>query len=202
MCKYIEKIETKTKFVILMHPKEFKKVKNNTGRFTHLSLPNSELFIGVDFTNHSRINEIIQTYKSYILFPSKSAHNLSKEPLEKSSKPYAIFLIDSTWACTKSIFRESRNLQKLPHLSFTTDKTSRYEIKEQPQSYCLSTIESTQVVLELLVQHGTEQIDTAKLRGFLRPFEKMVEYQKQVIANPKSHAVRFRRNARGSAPKH
>ena len=201
MCEYIEKIDTKTKFVILMHPKEFKKVKNNTGRFTHLSLPNSELFIGVDFTKNKRINEIIQTHQSYILFPSKSAHDLSKEPLQKSSKPYAIFLIDSTWACTKSIFRKSRNLQKLPHLSFTTEKTSRYEIKEQPQSYCLSTMESTHVVLELLVQHGIEQIDTDELRGFLRPFEKMVEYQKQIIQNPQSHAVRFRRNVRGSAPK-
>ena len=202
MCKYIEKIETETKFVILMHPKEFKKVKNNTGRFTHLSLPNSELFIGVDFTKNKRINEIIQTHQSYILFPSKSAHDLSREPLQKSFKPYAIFLIDSTWACTKSIFRESYNLQKLPHLSFTTNRLSKYEIKEQPQSYCLSTIESTQVVLELLVQHGIEQIDAAKLSGFLRPFEKMVEYQKQVIQNPKSHAVRFRRNERGSVPKH
>ncbi len=201
MCTYIEKIQTKTKFVILMHPKEFKKVKNNTGRFTHLSLPNSELFIGVDFTKHRRINEIIQTHQSYILFPSDSAHDLSKEPLLESSKPYAIFLIDSTWACTKSIFRESRNLQTLPFLSFTTDKTSRYEIKEQPESHFLSTMESTQVVLELLVRHGIEQIEPEKLQNFLRPFEKMVAYQKSVIQNPKSHAVRFRRNARGSAPK-
>ena len=192
MCKYIEKIQTKTKFVILMHPKEFKKVKNNTGRFTHLSLPNSELFIGVDFTEHRRINEIIQTHQSYILFPSDSAHDLSKEPLQKSSNPYAIFLIDSTWACTKSIFRESRNLQTLPFLSFTTDKTSRYEIKEQPESHFLSTMESTQVVLELLVQYGLEQIEAKKLQGFLRPFEKMVAYQKSIIENLKSHAVRFR----------
>ena len=202
MCKYIEKIYTKTKFVILMHPKEFKKVKNNTGRFTHLSLPNSELFIGVDFTEHKRINEIIGTHQNYILFPSASALDLSQEPLPQSTKPYALFLIDSTWACTKSIFRESLNLQALPHLSFTTDKISKYEIKEQPANYCLSTMESTQVVLEFLVQHGIEQIEQEKLQSFLRPFEKMVAYQKSLIQNPTSHAVRFRRNVRESAPKH
>ncbi len=201
MCPYIEQIETQTKFVILMHPKEFKKVKNNTGRFTHLSLQNSELFIGVDFTDYKRINEIIQTYQSYILFPSKDAHNLSEEPLEQNRRPLALFLIDSTWACTKSIFKASRNLQALPHLSFTVDRVSKYEIKKQPQSYCLSTIESTQVVLELLVRQGIEDIDAAKLDGFLCPFKKMVEYQKEMISDPKSHAVRFRRNVKVASSK-
>ena len=49
MCSHIHEIETNTKFIILMHPKEFKKTKNGTGRLTHLSLPNSHLFIGIDF---------------------------------------------------------------------------------------------------------------------------------------------------------
>ncbi|MEA3330367.1 MAG: tRNA-uridine aminocarboxypropyltransferase, partial [Campylobacterota bacterium] len=95
MCEYIKPIETETKFVILMHPKEFKKVKNNTGHFTHLSLDNSELFIGVDFSNHKRIDEIIATHESFILFPSLQAINLSYEnPHAKSShakKKMAIF---------------------------------------------------------------------------------------------------------------
>jgi DTW domain-containing protein YfiP len=38
-----------------MHPKEFKKTKNGTGHFTHLSLPNSELFMGIDFSDNDRI---------------------------------------------------------------------------------------------------------------------------------------------------
>ena len=101
MCEYIHAVNTDTKFVILMHPKEFKKVKNNTGFFTHLSLSNSEVFIGIDFTNHKRINEIINTHESYILFPSKDALNLTQENPQTSDKNLAIFIIDSTWACTK-----------------------------------------------------------------------------------------------------
>lgn len=50
-----------------MHPKEFKKTKNGTGHFTHLSLPNSELFMGIDFSDNDRINEIIETHESFIL---------------------------------------------------------------------------------------------------------------------------------------
>jgi len=193
MCRYFTSIDTQTKFVILMHPKEFKKVKNNTGHFTHQSLKNSELFIGVDFTEHKAINEIIAAYESYILFPSQRALNLTQRRPEKSSKPLAIFLIDSTWACTKSIFYHSKNLQKLKHMSFTTSKKSAYEIKEQPDDAYLSTIESTLVVLELLDKYGIEEIAQSDLENFLTPFYKMIEYQKALIENPKSNAVRFKR---------
>ena len=194
MCKYFEHIDTETKFIILMHPKEFKKVKNNTGHFTHKSLTNSELFIGIDFSNHRRINEIIDTHDSYILFPSQDAVDLTYTNPQKSEKPLAIFLIDSTWACTKKIFTQSENLSMLKHMSFTTDKKSEYEIKVQPEENYLSTIESTLVVLELLNKHSIEQIDDNLLSGFLRPFKKMIKYQKNLIANPQSHAVRFKKH--------
>ena len=196
MCEYMQKIDTKTKFVILMHPKEFKKVKNNTGFFTHQSLKNSEVFIGINFSNHNRINEIISTHNAYILFPSDKALDLSiTNPymIRKSSKPLAIFLIDSTWNCTNKIFTQSENLQKLEHMSFTTTKISKYDIKVQPQENYLSTIESTLVVLELLNKWNIEKITQKKLHGFLNPFLKMIEYQKSLIDNPKSNAVRFKR---------
>ena len=38
-------------------------------------------------------------------------------------------------------------------MSFTTTKTSKYDIKVQPNEAYLSTIESTLVVLELLNKH-------------------------------------------------
>ncbi len=193
MCGHCEDIQTQTKFVILMHPKEFKKVKNNTGHFTHQSLKNSELFIGIDFSEHKRINEIIASYDSYILFPSPNAVNLTNEYPKRSDKPLAIFLIDSTWACTKKMFCESKNLNCLKHMSFTTIKTSQYEIKEQPNENYLSTIESTLVVLELLNKWEIEQIQEKQLEGFLNPFKEMIAYQKNLIANPKSNAVRFKR---------
>lgn len=194
MCEYCEHIDTVTKFVILMHPKEFKKVKNNTGHFTHQSLPNSELFVGIDFSDNKRINEIIATHESYILFPSNDALNISMHNPKTSTKPLAIFIIDSTWACTKKMFTLSKNLNQLRHISFTTTKTSQYEIKVQPDAAYLSTIESTQVVLECLNDLKIEEIRSQKLENFTRPFLKMIEYQKKLIANPRTHAVRFKRN--------
>lgn len=197
MCAYIEPFTTNTKFVILMHPKEFKKVKNNTGHFTHLSLENSELFIGVDFSDNNRINEIIDTHDSYILFPSPHAINLSKtDPkaeLNPHAKNIAIFLIDSTWTCINKMFKQSKNLQKLKHMSFETSRVSRYKIKEQPKSNYLSTIESTLVVLELLNYWNVENIETKQLKGFLNPFTKMIDFQTKLLENPSNCDVRFKR---------
>jgi len=198
MCSYIQSLDTKTKFVVLMHPKEFKKVKNNTGHFTHQSLPNSELFIGVDFSEHKGINKIIKEYQSFILFPSKEALNLtSQDPKELfiKEKKQAIFVIDSTWACTKKMFDESVNLQLLPHISFETKRTSEYSIKEQPQENYLSTIESVHEILSLLDAWDVEVFEKGSLKGFLEPFYQMIAYQQKLIQNPQSNAVRFKKRS-------
>ena len=176
-----------------MHPKEFKKVKNNTGRFTHLNLKNSELFVGINFSENKKINEIVATHDSYILFPSENALNLTADKPVNNNKKLAIFLIDSTWGCTSKILKVSKNLQKLKHMSFITTQESRYQIKEQPSEHYLSTIESTLVVLELLNKWEVEEIKEQSLNGFLNPFIAMVEYQKELIESSKNKAVRFKK---------
>lgn len=191
MCKYINKIDTKTKFIILMHPKEFKKTKNGTGQFTKNSLTNSELFIGIDFSNHKKINEIIENKNNdcYLLYPSESSLNLSDEKIH-SNKNLVIFIIDSTWACSKKIIKSSHNLQKLKMLSFNVKKTSQFKIKKQPNNYCLSTIESTQYIIKLLNKYNLEDLNTIKIEQMTKPFEKMVNYQLNCANNKKE--IRFK----------
>lgn len=179
MCKYITPIETKTRFVILMHPKEFRKTKNGTGHFTNLSLANCEIYIGIDFTQHQVINTIINDPSNlcYTLYPHEKSIILNDVPIGEKGKNTVIFLIDSTWPCSRAILKESPNIDAIPKVSFTHRKTSQFIFKEQPKEYCLSTMESTLCLLELLNTHQLEQVETKKLKSFLVPFAKMVEYQ-------------------------
>jgi len=179
MCDYITPIETNTRFVILMHPKEFRKTKNGTGHFTNLSLKNCELYVGIDFTKHDKINAILKEKNNhcFVLYPSKHSINLNQEKIGKQKKQTIIFLIDATWPCSRVILTDSPNIDALPKVSFTHTKCSGFIFKEQPQAYCLSTMESTLCVLELLNAHQIENISQSKLNDFLRPFYKMVEYQ-------------------------
>ncbi|HEX5330234.1 tRNA-uridine aminocarboxypropyltransferase [Sulfuricurvum sp.] len=194
MCPYVKAIDTKTKFVILMHPKEFKKTKNGTGRLTHLSLPNSELYIDVDFSEHDAINALIDNPQNlcYVLYPGKNALNINTEKIEHDGKTVVIFIIDSTWPCSVKMLRLSQNLQTLPKISFTHSKSSQFRIKEQPKEFCLSTIESTLTILELLNNQGVETIEEGALEGFLNPFTAMVNYQIE-CATKLDESVRFKK---------
>lgn len=197
MCAAVNPISTNTKFIILMHPKEFKKTKNGTGRLTHLSLPNSQLYIDVDFTQHKAINALIDDPENlcYVLYPGKESIHLNTQKIELGNRQLVIFIIDSTWPCSVKILRLSHNLQHLPKLSFTHSKISQFQIKEQPKEFCLSTMESTLAILELLTVHEIETIEKNLLNSFLDPFLSMVDYQIKcisTISNQHKTTKRFR----------
>jgi DTW domain-containing protein YfiP len=162
-----------------MHPKEFKKTKNGTGRFTHLNLKNSKIYIDIDFSDNNEINAIINNNKNncFILYPGAKSIELNTNNIQEENKNNVIFIIDSTWACSVKMLRVSKNLHNIQRISFKHTKVSQFKIKEQPNKYCLSTIESTLCVLELLHNHGIENIKKEEFKKFLLPFEKMVDYQ-------------------------
>ncbi len=189
ICKHIRPLQTKTRFIILMHPKEYKREKNGTGHITNLQLENSEVIVGVDFTNNKRVNEILSDEKSasFLLYPGKDNFNLStRKGSEINSFMGAnsyIFILDGTWPCARKMLKLSKNLQKLQRVSFDNKIKSKFIIKQQPESLCLSTIESVYTVLNLLKKGSIEQCDT---KNFLIPFEKMIAYQLDYILNPNS----------------
>ena len=191
ICKHVKPVQTKTRFIILMHPKEYKKEKNGTGHMTKLQLENSEIIVGVDFTNNKRVNEILNDEKNYsfLLYPGKDNFNLStRESSEKNSFMGSnpnIFILDGTWPCARKMLKLSKNLQKLQRVSFDNKIKSKFIIKQQPESLCLSTIESVYTVLNLL-KEGKEN----EMKRFLLPFEKMIEYQLECILNPDNKSYR------------
>ncbi|SFV51632.1 hypothetical protein MNB_SV-3-874 [hydrothermal vent metagenome] len=162
-----------------MHPKEFRKTKNGTGHFTNLSLTNCELHVGIDFTDNTHINALLENKNNhcFVLYPSKSSINLNEKKIGEEKRQTVLFLIDSTWPCSRAMLKNSPNINALPKVSFTHTKNSAFIFKEQPQEYCLSTMESTLCILELLNKHQLENIPQEKLKNFLTPFHKMVEYQ-------------------------
>ncbi len=189
ICKHIRSFKTKTRFVILMHPKEYKKEKNGTGIMTKLQLNNAEIVVGVDFTNNKRINNIIANKEnsSFLLYPGKESFNLStRKKTETESlllKNPHIFILDGTWPCARKMLKLSKNLHKLNRISFDNKIKSKFIIKQQPESLCLSTIESVFTVLNLLKKAEIEDCDTS---NFLVPFEKMIAHQLDYLLNPKS----------------
>ena len=80
-CGSITPMETRTRFVFLMHPKEFKDEKAATGRLTHLCLTNSEVRMGIEFDAHDDVQALIRDPQNFpvLLYPGREAIDLSAE---------------------------------------------------------------------------------------------------------------------------
>ena len=71
-CASITPMETRTRFIFLMHPKEFKKEKAATGRLTHLCLARSEIHMGVEFDAHVEVQALIRDPGNFRRIPIRN----------------------------------------------------------------------------------------------------------------------------------
>ena len=120
LCSEIFPIQTKTQFIILMHPKEAKKERVGTGRLSHLSLINSKIIIGENFDGHEEVKSLIHhpENRCFVLYPGTHSHNLNVSlppgmKIENPSQKNVIFVIDGTWSCAKSMMRDSTILHRV-----------------------------------------------------------------------------------------
>jgi len=74
-CDTIQPMSTRTRFVFLMHPKEFKQEKAATGRLTHLCLANSEIQMGIAFDEHPAVRDLLHDprYFPVLVYPGPDA---------------------------------------------------------------------------------------------------------------------------------
>lgn len=187
LCDEITSAETRTRFVILMHPMEYRRERVGTGRLTHLSLARSEIRVGVDFRDDPVVAARLAdpSLDCRLLYPGDRALNLSREPYRSEpGRELALFLIDATWPCARKILRSSENLRGLPRVAFDVDRPSEFSIKHQPAPECLATIEAVGRVLERLGACGYERWDDAAGDRLLRPFRAMIERQRSFAADP------------------
>jgi DTW domain-containing protein len=190
-------METRTRVVLLMHPKEFRHQKCTTGRLTCLNLARSEIIPGVRFDDNPRVRALIDDPSSFpvLLYPGDGAMNLSGGGLTTTAlgnRSLVVFLIDATWHCSRTIVRENPGLQELPRIAIQPGSPSRFTIKHQPAAWCLSTIEATHELL-LALEHAGLDVYPDKGR-LLRSFDAMQDFQ--VLQTAKA-AARYPHHVRG-----
>ena len=182
----------RTKVVLLTHPKEWRRQRCGTGRMTCLHIADAEIIPGVAFDSHPRVRALIEDPANFpiLLYPGADSIDLSSPgqgarlAAAASGRRITAFLVDATWACSKTVLRESPGLLRLPRLMFTPKTPSRWLIKKQPGPLCLSTIETAHELLCALEAVGLE--DYPDKTRLLAAFAAMQEYQiGRAIANGK-----------------
>lgn len=186
-CKYAKPFETKTRFIILMHPREFKRQRTGTGRVTRVSLMNSQIIVGEDFTVHTELNRILSDTAFYpmLLYPGEKSLNLSTAefPICPSERTPLVIIIDATWASARKMLRLSHNLQLLPRISFERAAASRFVIKRQPNIAALSTIEAAYRILEIFDRNHLESL-AGKHAALIDTLNEIVDFQLRCAADP------------------
>lgn len=194
---------TRTRFVFLMHPKEYKREKAATGRLTHLCLPQSRILTGVGFADHPELRALLAdpALHSVLLFPGATALNLSTAAAagapaladlraRLTTRTLVVFILDATWALGRKMLRLSPVLQALPRLMFIPTAPSRYVIKQQPHPACLSTLEATHELLSALAAAGLDDYPLpAQLPSV---FDRLQSFQLQCAADPQRAGYRHR----------
>lgn len=180
LCACITPVITRTRFVLLTHPMEYRRTRIGTGRITHLSLPNSEVHVGIDFRRHEGVNRLIDDPNNdcRLLYPGADTQNLSRgEYSPHSTKLPVFFIVDSTWACASKVLRRSDHVRRLPRVGFDVPATSGFAIKRQPRPECLATIEAAHRCLTQLAAAGHEDFGPEDGRRLLAPFRRIMEIQ-------------------------
>ncbi len=193
-CGAIVPMTTRTRFVFLMHPKEYKQEKAATGRLTHLCLATSEIQVGIECDQNERVQELIADAGSFpvLLYPGKEAVNLSTTDAaperfarfraQLGGRQLVVFILDATWALGRKMLKLSPSLQRLPRIMFTPAAPSRFVIKQQPAAGCLSTLEA---VHELLIALERTGLDAYPLpEQLLTLFGRMQDFQIRCAADP------------------
>ena len=186
-CPSITPMETRTKFVFLMHPKEFKQEKAGTGRLTHLCLAGSEIHMGVGFDDNETVQALISDpdFFPVLLYPGANARNLTEgalHPTDLGGRRLLVLLLDATWSGARKMLKLSPTLQRLSRIMFTPSAPSRFVIKQQPQAGCLSTLEATHELLVALERAGLDRYPLpAQLLGL---FERMQDFQIRCARDP------------------
>lgn len=187
-CSQLQPFDPGISFVVLIHPIEVKR-RIATGRMSHLSLKNSYLIEGQDYSTNTKVNELLadDNYHSVVLYPGANsinlttAHDSEKQRLCSDGRKLRIFVVDGTWATARKMMRMSHNLNRLPRICFSPTRPSNFRVRKQPQPHCYSTIEAIHHTLELLGESQGFDVQMRVHDRLLRAFEYMVERQLHFI---------------------
>ncbi|MBL0278086.1 MAG: DTW domain-containing protein [Anaeromyxobacter sp.] len=166
-CPHLRPVESATRTCFLQHPRE-ERTAIGTARMAHLSLPNSELHLGVSFEDHPRVRALAAEPGTALLFPGEGA--LDPAAL-RGRPPTTVIVVDGTWSQARKVVKRNPFLLGLPRLAFTPEQPSNYRIRLEPTLECVSTIEAVVHLLGAL--EGAPQ----RYRPILDAFDAMVDLQ-------------------------
>lgn len=119
-----------------------------------------------------------------LLYPGPGARDLATLPA--AARPSHLVVIDGTWSQAHRIFRDNPWVRGLPRVCVVPPEPSRYRIRAEPRSECLSTVEAVVLALRCL-RPDLQGVDT-----LISAFDSMIDAQIAASAQASSEPRRKR----------
>jgi DTW domain-containing protein YfiP len=186
-CAALTTIATRTRVVILQHPRE-RGMPIGTARMACLCLPNASLHVGVRWDDSDVLRSATGDPErpAVLLWPGDGARDLLAEP---PTGPVTLVVVDGTWPQAKNVVRDNPRLAALPRYAFRAPTPSNYRIRREPSVECVSTIEALMHAL------GALEGDAERFRALQAPMDAMVDrhlarqgdVKKPRVCRPRAH---------------
>ena len=167
-CGAVRPLTTKTRVVILQHPRE-RRVPINTARIAARCLTSSELHVGLHLPPN--VLSADPSRPPALLYPGPGAIDVEKHP---PKGPITLVVVDGTWWQAKKLVNVNPDIAALPRYAFRPPAPSEYRIRSEPQEDYVSTIEALVHVLSAL--EGDD-----RFLAMLDPFRAMVDAQLRYV---------------------
>jgi DTW domain-containing protein YfiP len=188
-CSELQPIATKTRVVILQHPRE-RDVGIGTVRLARVGLAGAELRRGIDFSDDRVVREVAASGNAYVLFPGDDAIDVETANF---AAPITLIVVDGTWRQAQKLIHRNPALAALPRLRLSPRAPSLYgEIRREPAAHCVATVEAIAHVL------GYLENDQQRFSALLRPMAAMVAQQRAFaseVASNRHLSAAIKRNA-------
>ncbi|MCU0654939.1 MAG: DTW domain-containing protein [Polyangiaceae bacterium] len=168
-CAHVVELPTRTRVVVLQHPREAD-VAINTARIAALCLPSASVHVGVDFSRDPTVQALLSDAAAppVLLWPGEDARDLAEH---RPSSPVTLVVVDGTWWQARKLVRANPALAALPRYAFTPPRPSDYRIRREPAAHCVSTVEALALALGFL------EGKPSAFDPMLAPFRAMVDHQ-------------------------
>jgi len=168
-CSALTTIETRSRIVILQHPRE-KGMPIGTAHMANLCLPQASLHVGTRWDESEVLRDACSDPERppILLYPGPDAQDILRDP---PTSPVTLIVVDGTWSQARGMVRDNPRLAALPRYAFTAPAPSNYRIRKEPRVEYVSTIEALVHVL------GALEGDPQRFHALMAPMNAMVDAQ-------------------------
>lgn len=168
-CSLLPRLESRVRLVVVQHPREHRK-PIGTAWMAVRAVRDAHLFVTATVDEAGPLARLLSdpARPAVLLWPGDGARDLEVDPPDL---PATLVVVDGTWSTAKKLLERNPLLRRLPRVRLRPARLSRYRIRKEPRTECLSTVEAVSQAL------GYLERAPGKFEPMLAAFERMVDIQ-------------------------